>query len=481
MTPAPETNIPTILVALGGTGDLMRRKVIPAFFYLYKQGALPDKFRLVGFSRRDMTDEQFREYVKEVIVAHAGELIFPEMIDSFLKLFKFQKGEFSDKKSYRDLKKTIDECDKEWGVCSNKLFYLAVAPEFYETIFKNLSDSKLSEPCDEDGGWTRLIIEKPFGVDLKTAKSIERLLTKLFLPEQIYRIDHYLAKEMLQNILTFRFSNNLFEKHWGRDSIERIYIKSLEEIGVEKRGAFYDPVGAFRDVGQNHFLAMMALVTMEHPISFDAKAIQRKRADVLKKLKIIKKNEIPKATFRAQHEGYRTIAGVAKNSATETYFKIKAEVATKRWKGVPIILEGGKRLGAPEKEVIITFKHPKQCLCPKDGPHHKNEIIIRFEPREEILIEFWSKKPGFTMDTAPRMLHYILREPKAHIPYIEEYAKLLLDCIRGDQMLFVSTSEIQAMWRFTDPILDAWKKGLVPLHSYKPDTKEILQTSNYIQ
>lgn len=480
MTPTPENNIPTILVALGGTGDLMRRKVIPAFFYLFKQGAIPDKFRLVGFSRRDMTDEQFREYVKEVIIAHAGELIFPEVVDEFLKLFQFQKGEFNDKDSYRELKKAIDACDKEWGVCSNKLFYLAVAPEFYETIFRNLSSSKLSEPCDEDGGWTRLIIEKPFGIDLKTAKSIEKLLTRLFKPEQIYRIDHYLAKEMLQNILTFRFSNSLFEKQWGRQLIEKIHIKALEEIGVEKRGAFYDPVGAFMDVGQNHFLAMLALVTMEHPVNFEAASIQKKRADILRKVKKPTKADIAKYTFRAQHDGYKGIAGVAKNSLTETYFKVRAHVDTPRWRGVPIILEGGKRLGEPLKEIVITLKHPKPCLCPKGGPHHKNEIIIRFEPKEEILIEFWSKKAGFTFDTAPNMFHYLLREPKAHIPYIEEYAKLLLDCIRGDQTLFVSTAEIQAMWRFTDPILDAWRKGVVPLHTYKPDTKEITEKSAHI-
>ncbi|MDP3646104.1 MAG: glucose-6-phosphate dehydrogenase [bacterium] len=478
MTPNPFTNIPTILVALGGTGDLMRRKVIPAFFYLYNQGEIPDKFRIVGFSRRDMDDGEFRNYVKEVITAHAGELIFPEKIDSFLKLFQFQRGEFNDEESYRELKKTVDSCDREWGVCSNKLFYLAVAPEHYLTIFQNLSDSKLSEPCSPNEGWTRLIIEKPFGVDLQTAKSIEKLLTKLFKSRQIYRIDHYLAKEMLQNILTFRFANNLFEQQWSRQFIEKIQIRALEAIGVEKRGAFYDPVGAFMDVGQNHFLQMLSLVTMEHPKSFDARVIQATRAAILKKLKVFTKKDIKNNTFRAQYDGYRAIEGVKKNSNTETYFKIRAELKTPRWSGVPIILEGGKKLGDALKEIVITFKHPKPCLCPVGQPHHKNEVIIRFEPKDEILIEFWSKKPGFTMDTAAHMFHYLLREPKAHVPYIEEYAKLLLDCIRGDQTLFVSTDEIKAMWRFTDPILDAWRRDAVPLHLYKPDTKEIIEMSN---
>ncbi len=480
MTPDPKSNIPTILVALGGTGDLMRRKVIPAFFYLFNRGEIPDKFRIVGFSRRDMDDGEFRDYVKGVITAHAGELLFPEKIDSFLRLFQFQKGEFNDKNSYRELKKTIDTCDGEWGVCSNKLFYLAVAPEHYLTIFRNLSESKLSEPCSPNEGWTRLIIEKPFGVDLKTAKSIEKLLTKLFKSRQIYRIDHYLAKEMLQNILTFRFANNLFEVGWGRDLIEKIHIRGMESMGVEKRGAFYDPVGAFMDVGQNHFLQMLSLVTMEHPVRFDAKAVQAKRAEILKKLNVLSKKDIQRHTFRAQYDGYRNIDGVARNSQTETYFKVRATLNTPRWRGVPILLEGGKRLGEPLKEIVITFKHPKPCLCPIGQPHHTNEVIIRFEPKEEILIEFWSKKPGFTLDTALHMFHFLLREPKAHIPYIEEYAKLLLDCIRGDQTLFVSTDEIKAMWRFTDPILDAWKQGAVPLHTYKPDSKEITEKSRYL-
>lgn len=477
---APEQNIPTVFAAFGATGDLMRRKVLPALYYSYRHGELPEHFRVIGFSRRDWKDTDFRDYVREVLKEHDARSAAGKPLKSFLKMFVFQKGEFSDASSYRALKEAFDACDKEWGVCSNKLFYLSVAPEFYDTILKQLSASGLTAPCAPGEGWTHVIVEKPFGTDLKTAREIDELLGTLFREDQIYRIDHYLAKEMLQNILTFRFSNNLFELAWGNKLIESIRIRTLEKIGVEKRGSFYDSVGTFRDVGQNHFLQMLALVAMENPGSFEAVPIQKKRAEILESLAVIPRERIKEETFRAQYEGYRAIQGVAQDSDTETYFRVRATIDSPKWRGVPIVMESGKRLGEPLKEIIITFKHPSPCLCPKGAPHHKNEVIFRMEPREEILIEFWSKKPGFTFDTARQEFSYMHREVGEHVPYVEEYAKLLLDCIRGDQSLFISTDEIRAMWRFTDPIVEAWKANAVPLETYQPDTREVLEKASFI-
>ncbi len=477
---APEKNIPTIFVAFGATGDLMRRKVLPALLYAYKNKELPSMFRVIGFSRREWSDEEFQGYVRGVLEEHADKSMKDAELEPFLKLFKFQKGTFEDAGSYQELKKTFDVCDAQWGVCSNKLFYLSVPPEHYETILRHLSDSGLTDPCDVDEGWTRVIVEKPFGMNSSTAKEIDMLMGKLFKEEQIYRIDHYLAKEMLQNILTFRFANNLFEIPWGTELIESIRIRLLEELGVEKRGAFYDSVGALRDVGQNHLLQMLALVTMEQPANFGANGIQQKRADILEKLHVPSARDMQKTTFRAQYEGYRRVEGVQSDSQTETYFKVRATLDHPRWKGVPIYMESGKRLGEPLKEIVVTFKHPSPCLCPPDGPHHKNEVIFRMEPREEVLIEFWSKKPGFAFATERREFHYLLRETGARVQYVEEYAKLLLDCIRGDQTLFVSTREIRAMWRFTDPIIEAWEHNAVPLETYAPDTKNILEKANTI-
>ncbi len=471
---APLKNIPTIFVAFGATGDLMKRKVLPAIYYSYKHAELPTMFRVIGFSRREWSDDEFRVFVKGVLEEHAGEKITDDTLKPFLDVFRFQRGTFEDAESYTELKKTFDACDAEWGVCSNKLFYLSVAPEFYETILNELARSGLSDSCAPGQGWTHIIVEKPFGMDSQTAKQIDELLGKLFTEDQIYRIDHYLAKEMLQNILTFRFSNNLFELAWDNRLIESIHVRVLEKIGVEKRGSFYDGVGALRDVGQNHLLQMLALVTMEHPESFEASAIQEKRAEILESLDILSDDAVKKATFRGQYDGYRDIEGVLPSSDTETYFKIRATMSSPRWKGVPMVIESGKRLGEPLKEIVVTFKHPMPCLCPPNGEHHKNEIIFRMEPREEILIEFWSKSLGFTFATERREFHYMLREQSAHVPYVEEYAKLLLDCIRGDQTLFIGTEEIRAMWRFVDPILDAWKRNVRVLETYRPDTKEIL-------
>ncbi|OGG57583.1 hypothetical protein A2853_02720 [Candidatus Kaiserbacteria bacterium RIFCSPHIGHO2_01_FULL_55_17] len=481
MIAVPQGNIPTIFAAFGATGDLMRRKVIPAVFHLYKHNELPKMFHVVGFSRRDWSDKDFQVFIKGVVEAHQGSSVSEETLEPFLELFSFQKGTFEDANSYRELKRSFDACDKKWGMCSNKLFYLSVAPEYYDPILNHLSHSGLAEPCAPGEGWTHIIVEKPFGMDSGTAKEIDELMGQLFQEDQIYRVDHYLAKEMMQNILTFRFSNNLFELAWGDELIESIRIRLLEKIGVEDRGEFYDHVGALRDVGQNHLLQMLALVAMDKPASFDAASIQKKRAEILQALATLSSAEIKKQTFRAQYEGYQEIRNVAPDSQTETYFKLRAELEHPKWKGVPVILESGKRMGEALKEILITFKHPTPCLCPKNQPHHKNEIIIRMEPREEILIEFWSKSLGFSFATQARFFHYMLREQSAHVPYVEEYAKLLLDCVRGDQTLFISTDEVRAMWRFTDPILEGWEKGLVPLHSYKSDSKDICDVSGSVE
>lgn len=466
-------NIPTVFVAFGATGDLMRLKVVPALYHLYRKKELPDHFAVIGFGRRAWSDAEFQAHVRTILEAHGTHGEDEAFVQSFISLFSFQEGYAEKPESYAALKKLFDALDAQWKVCANKLFYLAVSPELYEPICTNLAKSHLTDPCSPEEGWTRVIVEKPFGTDYVSARKLDELLATLFKEEQIYRIDHYLAKEMLQNILVFRFSNNLFELNWDKDFIERIEMRLLEEVGVEKRGAFYDGVGALRDVGQNHLLQMLALITMEHPRSFAADDIRNSRAEVLDRLIVPTREAIAKNTFRAQYNGYRAIPGVTADSNTETYFSVRAELTGDRWSGVPMYLEAGKRLGDPLKEIRILFKHPKPCLCPEGGPHHRNEVVIRMEPKEEIVIEYWTKKPGLTYATEERMFHFLLREKTARVQYTEEYERLLLDCIRGDQTLFISTQEIRAMWRFTDPIVAAWNKDAVPLHQYEPGGKNI--------
>lgn len=473
-------NSPTILIILGATGDLTKKKIVPALYHLFEKRELPDMFRVIGFSRQDLQDESFRKTVNDMLLEHR-EGMNQKTIPHFLNLFSYANGLFGDKNAYQNLEKILKKIDDSLGVCANKLFYLAVPPRFYKIIFKHLAASGLTKPCSNEEGWTRVIVEKPFGKDLKTAQDLEKLLAKLFKEIQIYRIDHYLAKEALQDILAFRFSNNLFENNWSNQFIEKIEIKLWEKIGVEDRGNFYDSVGALRDVGQNHLLQMLALITMDHPINFEAGAIRKKREETLQTLIPLKKSGVRKSTFRAQYEGYKEIKGVAPNSTTETYFKALAFLSSPRWQNVPIILESGKRLKEPRKEIAIYLKHPTPCLCPPNiKEHYQNKVIFSLEPEEGITFELWRKKSGLAFEIERRACVCPLREDVKRTQYTEEYEKLLYDCIIGDQTLFVSSQEVEAMWRYTDPILREWQRGSVPLKTYSPDTLQPTEESKYI-
>ncbi|MBI3114648.1 MAG: glucose-6-phosphate dehydrogenase, partial [Candidatus Harrisonbacteria bacterium] len=451
-------NIPTILVVFGATGDLMEKKILPALFDRFTRKQLPERFRVIGFSRRPLTHEAFQARVRDIVATHPVSRAHRGQLGAFAERCSYEQGGFATLSDYAALARHLKAADDAWGVCTNKLFYLAVPPQYYRGIFENLAASGLTIPCSHEEGWTRVIVEKPFGHDAATARELELLLGKLFKEEQIYRIDHYLGKEMVQNILAFRFSNNLLEHGWNHENIERINIRLKESIGVEHRGSFYDGVGALRDVGENHLLQMLAFVTMDDPGAFTADAIRRKRAEVLAKLKAYAPQEAARAGMRAQYVGYRTIPGVRPDSATETYFRLTALLETPRWQGVPILLESGKRLGAPLKEIEVVFRQ------------QHNRIVFRIEPEESITIHFWAKKPGLAMQTEERTFNYLFREVSARTQYTEEYGKLLLDCIAGDQTLFRSGGEIAASWRFTDPFTKAWGENRAPLLAYAPDT-----------
>lgn len=462
--------LPTVLVIFGATGDLVRRKIIPALYYLYIHGRLPRLLQVVGYARRSITDDDFRQTIREIL--EKNELTTnTKAVEDFLAHFSYQSGNFESLADYRKLAERLGRVDDAWQVCANKLFYLAVPPQFYKGLFTNLSRSGLTIPCSPEEGWTRVIVEKPFGQNAKTARQLDELLGKLFKEEQIYRIDHYLAKEMLQNILMFRFSNNLLEENWSNRAIKQIDIRLWETLGVEDRGGFYDGVGALRDVGQNHLLQMLALITMDHPRSFTAQAIRQKRGEILEQLIELPAKLAAELSARGQYTGYQKIKDVTPRSKTETYFRIETELASPRWQGIPITLEAGKRMGEVRKEIVVTFHHTRPCLCPP-GKHYRNRVVFQLEPREAITIDFWAKKPGFELQLEERSLDVQIKEHRGRHQYVEEYSKLLLDCILGDQTLFISTDEVMAMWRATDPYLEAWQKNLVPLTPYTPDTHE---------
>ena len=472
-------NIPTVLVIFGATGDLVEKKIAPALFNLYSKNLLPDLFSVIGFSRKALSDEEFRKRISESV----SKKISPQESDlnSFLNAFSYHQGTFENENDYLRLAEKLGQVDKKWAACSNKLYYLAVPPKHYEEILRKIKSTDLALPCGPEEGWTRILVEKPFGKDLETARNLDNLLSQLFKEEQIYPIDHYLAKEMLQNILIFRFSNNLFEESWDNGSIEKIYIRLWEKLGVENRGEFYDGVGALRDVGQNHLLQMLALATMNQPETMEAGPIRRKRAEILKTLVEPTEEEIKTYTYRSQHQGYREIKGVSDDSNTETFFNIRAFLSSRRWRGVPITMESGKRMAEQRKEMVLTFKHRSPCFCPKNGPHLKNKIIFSIEPEEGINIKFWSRVPGFKPQIEERSLDFLFRNVNQRVQYVEEYEHLLLNCFEGDQTLFASNDEVQAMWKFIDPIVRTWQSDLVPLHTYQPDTNFAHEDSRYIK
>jgi glucose-6-phosphate 1-dehydrogenase len=471
---------PTIFVIFGATGDVVAQKVIPALWHLREKKVLPALFRIIGVSRRKVPDAEFQSHIRTTIAAHAEISTEDPKLTSFAELFSMESGQEGEGVNYDALAKTLGRVDGEWKTCANKLFYLAIPPNAYESTLRELSASGLTEECSDETGWTRILVEKPIGSDGETSEKIDTLLGSLFEEKQIHRIEHYLAKEMLRNIITFRFSNNLFENAWDNTTIESIHIRLWEMLGVEKRGSFYDGVGALRDVGQNHLLQMLALVTMERPTSYTADAIREQRAKLLASLTPPKSKDIATSTFRGQYDGYRNIVGVDPNSETETFFKIRTELNTKRWKGVPITLESGKRMEERAKDIVITFKHPEPCLCPAGGEHLKNRVIFSIEPTEGITIEFWAKKPGHGYEIEKRSFDFLLRDQEKRSRYVEEYEKLILDGINGDQTLFVSTDELRSMWRFIDPIIASWRKGEAKLSTYTPDTNEAKDASSFL-
>jgi glucose-6-phosphate 1-dehydrogenase len=469
------SDTPTVLVVFGATGDLMERKIVPSLYHLYEKGRLPNQFRLVGFSRRPIPDDDFRATLSDLVRSHHATALSESDVAEFVKLATYSQGHFDEVEAYGRLIDHLNAIDDEWQVCTNKLFYLAVPPQFYRTILERISASGLAETCGGEGGsgWTRLIVEKPFGKDARSAQELDELLGTLFEERQIYRIDHYLAKEMLQGIMSFRFSNNLLEPSWDNRAIERIDIDLLETIGAEDRGPFYDGVGALRDVGQNHLLQMLSLITMEQPATLEADAIRAQRAAALRALVPPSREEIRRCTFRAQYDGYRAIEGVRPDSQTETFFKIVTELDSEAWHGVPVTMQGGKRLGSVRKDIVVRFKRPEPCLC-EGTDDVENRVVFGMEPVDSISIAFWTKKPGFDTKLEERDFNFFLYEKEEKTQYVEEYAKLLDDAIAGDQTLFISTREVKTMWEFIDPIVCGWQEGLVPLAHYAPGSDEVL-------
>ncbi len=466
MSKLPHLKTPSILVILGATGDLASKKIIPSLWRLFKENLLPDKCAIVGFAKDKLSPQEFHAYIQKNLKEEHGKASAEE-VNSFMALFTYLAGSFESEHSFEEINSHIHKLEDQWNICTNKVFFLAASPHFYEDIFKNLAKVKLNIPCGGDLGWTRILIEKPFGHDVASSQKLQHMLSKYFKEEQIYRIDHYLAKEIVQGIANFRFSNNLFEHSWNKSLIEKIEVRLLETIGVEQRGSFYDAFGALRDVGQNHLLELLALITMPFPEKIYPLVIRQHRAEILETLKPWNAQSLKKDTYRAQYDGYLDIDGVKKDSATETFFSLKTELENPDWQGVPIIIEAGKKCAEVQKEIVVTMKHPPTCfLC--QPPHHtQNQVIFRIEPKSQILIKFWARKPGFETKLEERFFTFFLYDQEDKVQYAQEYAKLFYEAMAGDQTSFASDDEVAALWRFTEPVVNAWKQNLVPMNHYQ--------------
>jgi len=481
---------PTIFVIFGVTGDLASRKLLPALLALYAKKKLPERFAIIGFSRRSFTREEFRELIRSRLNVKPGEFK-EEDIKHFLDHMTYEQGFFDDVGAYDRLAARIQSVDDRWGQCSNKLFHLSVPPDLYGAILNNLAHSGLTESCADETGWTRILIEKPFGRDLETARELDKLLGKLFREEQIFRIDHYLAKEALQNILAFRFANSLFEPIWRRDSIDRVHIKLLETLGMEERGDLYDQLGALKDVGQNHMLMMLAAIAMDRPASFGATDVRTERARVISRLEASVSNAPGSCSARGRYIGYLKEQGVAPDSKTETYFRLKATVGNKRWKGVPFYLESGKALAEAKTEIDVYFKPGKgmkdEARSTKNGGRGtgdavrsteegggQNILTFRIQPDEGIKIKFFVKTPGYEFAVEPKTLKFKYAEQGSSPAWnakLTDYERLIHDAFIGDQTLFASTDEIMASWKFIASVMKNWHK--LPMTAYEKGAREV--------
>lgn len=452
---------PCVFVLFGATGDLTRRKLAPALYALHRDNLLPEDFVILAYARRDKDDAIFRNDLKEALKQFAPKMpVAGKDWEKFASHIRYVRGEFDDAAGFTHLKQTLDTLDKEHGGTPyNRLFYLAIPPEQYETVIGHIGDAGISRPSAEDA-WTRVIIEKPFGTDLETSRKLNGSLLQHFTEDQIYRIDHYLGKETVQNILVFRFANELFEPLWNHKYVDHVQITVAEQIGLEGRGNYFDEAGETRDMVQSHALQILSLVAMEPPASLDANAIRDEKVKAIRSIRPIAKGDVPQATVRGQYAGYRGEEGVKPDSSTETYVAMRLHIDNWRWGGVPFFLRAGKALPSRVTEVSVQFRSIPQVLFArvKREEVQPNVLVIRIQPNEGIFLQIGVKEPGPQMNLKPVDLNLLYKDafPNNHIA--DAYERLLLDAIRGDASLFARGDEVEAAWAVLTPILEAWRE-----------------------
>lgn len=470
----------TLFILFGGTGDLSKRKVIPALYNLFLDHWLPEKFAIIGTSRSSLTDEKYREELLSGVNKYSrrGKAKKEEWAE-FSSHICYQAADIKKTSDYKILSETVDKYKTEWKQTPLVLYYCAVAPQLFGAIAENIEKSKLVN----DPETTRIIVEKPFGRDFETARELNEKLLSIFDENQIYRIDHYLGKEVVQNIMAFRFANTILEPLWNRNYIEHVQISVTEQIGIGTRGNYFDQAGILRDMVQNHLFQLLCIIAMEPPINFKPDEVRDRKVDVLKAMRKIEPGKVEQIAARGQYssgwikgkevKGYRQEKDVDPNSNTETYAALKLHIDNWRWKGVPFYLRTGKRLFKTASVITIQFHEVSHNIFQREdrGMPQKNRLVISIQPDMAILFQLQNKVSGLEMNLDTVDLAFDYSENKnSETP--EAYETLLLDCINGDQTLFMRADQVEAAWKFIAPILDYWEKNKISnFPNYSADSR----------
>jgi len=461
---------PCVIVIFGVTGDLTHRKLVPALYNLAREGDLPERFALIGTSTSVGSSDQFRADLHDSVAKHSRtKPIDEEVWKKFAAPLETVVADVNAPDDYTKLCRTIDEVEKRHGLPGNRLYYLAVPPGVFPVILRNLKASGLLHPTGATR-WSRVVIEKPFGRDLASARELNRTVAQVVDESQIFRSDHYLGKETVQNILVFRFGNSIFEPIWNRKYIDHVQITMAEDLTVERRGKFYDTTGVLRDVVQSHLLQVLALCTMEAPATFRADDIRDEKFKLLRSIRPITAGDVANDVVAAQYRGYRSTEGVARDSRTPTYVALKMAIDNWRWQGVPIYVRAGKGLAARNTEVSIHFQTIPFCLfgseevCQRIEP---NVLALRIQPREGIALSFGCKVPGEDLSVGSVTMNFSYADSFKRAPW-EAYERLLLDAMRGDHTLFARRDGDEQAWSFVTPVLEAWQARKDPLPEYDP-------------
>jgi len=465
---------PFSLVIFGASGDLTRRKLIPALWTLFAARTLPEPFAIIGTGRTEMSDDAFHDKMKEGVKEFARFKIPSDQVwQRFASNMFYLSGDPTEPELYARLRQRLEDIERRRGGPANRLYYLSTPPSLYDDITIQLGKAALAR---NDSGWTRIIVEKPFGHDLRSAQELNRLVTSVFQEEQVYRIDHYLGKETVQNLLALRFANGIFEPLWNRNHVAEVQLTVAERVGVEGRGGYYEESGALRDMIQNHLLQVLCLIAMEPPVTFDARAVRDEKSKVMQAVRPIDPAKVDASALRAQYgpgfidnrpvPGYLQDKGVKPDSTTETLAAMRLEIDNWRWAGVPFYLQTGKRMARRVSEIVIRFRRTPHMIF-RRGPvsADPNLLVIRIQPDEGISLIVDAKEPGPDLKLSPVTLDFKYHEVFGGEPP-EAYERLLLDAIHGDATLYSRGDWIEQAWTLTQPVLDHWAQTPGPLPTY---------------